>query len=495
MNLIKWENININSILEFTIQSNLIISTVTLILNFLIVIACNLKQVNTVPSFMKLWLPISFFIGFFLQLSNLYLFLLQVSWDALSLEHVYTTYTIPYMGVKENFLSLDLFGSALITLAYIVGFLSLFNFNDKAFWVNLRQSLLFNYFIIIVIMFVCCDDVYIFFILYELLLLPSFVLVYYNSPNKKGIQASLYFLIWTQLGSLLVFLAIMYIVNVSGTSLISEIRDFNFNLEEVFYLKIILFLGFGFKIPIWPFHYWLTKTHVEAPGSFSMYLSGFLVKTALFGLYKLFLALNFPSENIILLSIASVGVIDASLKMWTQVDLKKLVAFCTIQEMNLIVMCFLFGYSPIVSVGIIFCFMHAILSSLMFFLVDCVQRRFQSRQTAEVVGMAHTSPNLGLSIIFMVLMYLAIPGTLKFSCEFMLFCYLSDISFLLFIIIVIAASTIAPVAFAKLWYGCVFGTPKHAALKHNDLSHKELSIILICLTLLILLSAFFYNYF
>ena len=113
-------------------------------------------------------------------------------------------------------------------------------------------------------------------------------------------------------------------------------------------------------------------------------------------------------------------------------------------------MCFLFGYSPIVSVGIIFCFMHAILSSLMFFLVDCVQRRFQSRQTAEVVGMAHTSPNLGLSIIFMVLMYLAIPGTLKFSCEFMLFCYLSDISFLLFIIIVIAASTIAPVAFAKL---------------------------------------------
>ena len=119
----------------------------------------------------------------------------------------------------------------------------------------MRQSLLFNYFIIIVIMFVCCDDVYIFFILYELLLLPSFVLVYYNSPNKKGIQASLYFLIWTQLGSLLVFLAIMYIVNVSGTSLISEIRDFNFNLEEVFYLKIILFLGFGFKIPIWPFHY------------------------------------------------------------------------------------------------------------------------------------------------------------------------------------------------------------------------------------------------
>lgn len=164
-------------------------------------------------------------------------------------------------------------------------------------------------------MFACCDNTYMFFILYELLLLPSFVLVYYNSPNKKGLQASLYFLIWTQLGSLLVFLVIMYIVNVSGAPTIDVIRDYNFSYEEVFYLQLILFLGFGFKIPIWPFHYWLTKTHVEAPGSFSMYLSGFLVKTALFGLYKLFLALNFPANNVILITVAVVGVVDASLKM------------------------------------------------------------------------------------------------------------------------------------------------------------------------------------
>jgi NADH:ubiquinone oxidoreductase subunit 4 (subunit M) len=226
-----------------------------------------------------------------------------------------------------------------------------------------------------------------------------------------------------------------------------------------------------------------------------MYLSGFLVKTALFGLYKLYLALNFPSSNVFPLIIASVGIIDASLKMWTQVDLKKLVAFCTIQEMNLIVICFLFGYSPIVSVGIIFCFMHALLSSMMFFLVDCVQRRFQSRQTAEVVGVVHSAPNLGVSIIFMVLMYLAIPGTLKFSCEFMLFSYVSDMSFLLFFSIIIAASTIAPVAFAKIWYSCVFGSPSRGSLTNNDLSHKELVIILLCTLLLILLSAFFYGYF
>lgn len=470
-------------------------ATVTLVLNFLIVGANRATQPNTLPSILKLWLPASFFIGFFLQLTNLYLFFTRLSWDTLNVEHSSAVYTLPYTNLQCSFLSLDLFGSALIMLAYVVGFLSLFNFTDKIFWANTSQALIFNYFIVIVIMFVCCDNTYLFFILYELLLLPSFILVYYNSPNKKGVQASLYFLLWTQLGSLIVFLVIMYIVNMSGASTINDIRCFNFSYEEVFYLQILLFVGFGFKIPIWPFHYWLTKTHVEAPGSFSMYLSGFLVKTALFGLYKLFLVLNFPANNVILISIAAVGVIDASLKMWTQIDLKKLVAFCTIQEMNMIVMCFLFGYSPIVSVGVIFCFMHAILSSLMFFLVDCVQRRYQSRQTAEIVGMAHSSPNLGLSVIFMVLMYLAIPGTLKFSCEFMLLCYISDISFVLFFLVLIAASTIAPTAFAKIWYGCVFGMPKRKAFLHNDLSHKEGLIILMCLVLLILLSSFFYNYF
>ena len=334
-----------------------------------------------------------------------------------------------------------------------------------------------------------------FFILYELLLLPSLVLVYYNSPNKKGIQAALYFLIWTQLGSLLVFLAITRISTASGLTMIHQLRAITFSESDIIYIKLLLFFGFGFKIPIWPFHYWLTKTHVEAPGSFSMYLSGFLVKTALFGLYKLFLVLNFPTNNIFLLVIASIGVVDASLKMWAQIDLKKLVAFCTIQEMNLIVMCFLFGYSSIVSVGILFCFMHALLSTLMFFLVDCIQRRFQSRQTAEVIGIIHITPNLGLASIAMVLMYLAIPGTLKFSCEFMLFCYLADTSFFIFFIILISASTIAPIAFAKLWYGCIFGTPTHNMQTNNDLTHKELVIILICLILLILLSALSYSFF
>jgi len=78
---------------------------------------------------------------------------------------------------------------------------------------------------------------------------------------------------------------------------------------------MLVFFGFGFKFPIWPFHFWLSKTHVEATGSFSMYLSGFLVKTAVFGFYKVYLALNFPDSNELFIAIAVFSTVDASLKL------------------------------------------------------------------------------------------------------------------------------------------------------------------------------------
>ena len=71
-----------------------------------------------------------------------------------------------------------------------------------------------------------------------------------------------------------------------------------------------------------------------------MYLSGFLVKTALFGFYKLINLLGSESNSVIFSVICVLGIIDSSLKMWGQTDIKKLVAYGTIQEMNIIYLTF-----------------------------------------------------------------------------------------------------------------------------------------------------------
>jgi NADH-quinone oxidoreductase subunit M len=77
----------------------------------------------------------------------------------------------------------------------------------------------------------------------------------------------------------------------------------------------MIFLGFGVKIPVFPFHYWLTKIHVEAPAGFSIFLSGFLVKAALYCFYFFNLIFNFKLGVQLVTAVAVFGVIEASIKM------------------------------------------------------------------------------------------------------------------------------------------------------------------------------------
>jgi len=76
--------------------------------------------------------------------------------------------------------------------------------------------------------------------------------------------------------------------------------------------------------------------------------------------------------------------------------------------------------------GILFSATHGALSALMFFIVDCLQRRFNSRNVVEISGVLQITPMLGIAIITMCVLYAGLPGTLKFTCEFYIFCGLFD---------------------------------------------------------------------
>ena len=151
------------------------------------------------------------------------------------------------------------------------------------------------------------------------------------------------------------------------------------------------------------------------------------------------------------------GVIDASLKMWGQLDLKKLVAYGTVQEMNLIYIAFLWGDSGSFIGGVLFCITHAFLSSLMFFLVDCIQRRYKTRIISEITGILHTTPNLGISIIFMQIFYSGLPGTLKFLSEFYIFSGFLNSSPLSLILLMYGANFLGLIGFSKCWFNVIFG--------------------------------------
>lgn len=391
-------------------------------------------------------------------------------------------YRIPlssFFGLK---FSIEFFGFIFILLAYLVGFISFLALDTRLFWKNNRFIFICNFLVFVIFMFVIVNDVLLLFLFYEAMLIPSFLFVYFVSPYRRGVQASLYFLIWTQIGSLLVLSAVSYIFYTVGNTSFLSLRDFNFTGDEVWYLYLLLFLGFGFKVPIWPLQYWLTKTHVEAPAGFSIFLSGFLVKTAIYGFYKISNEFGSEIDTAFFSVFTIMGVVDASLKMWGQIDLKKLVAYGTVQEMNIIYLAFLWGDAGAFIGGVLFCITHAFLSSLMFYLVDCVQKRYQTRIIPELSGILHITPNLGIAILFMQILYSGLPGTLKFLSEFYIFSGLICSAPFTTIFIMYAANFFGLIGFSKCWFNVVFGLNlKNQDKLPIDLTWKDFFIIFICI--------------
>jgi NADH-quinone oxidoreductase subunit M len=283
----------------------------------------------------------------------------------------------------------------------------------------------------------------------------------------------------------------VYMVTISGHFDFFSLKYFKFTEYETLYLYLFLFLGFGFKVPIWPFHYWLTKTHVEAPSGFSIYLSGFLVKSALYGFYKFTNLFHSSINTTFFITVAFIGVVDSSLKMWGQTDLKKLVAYGTIQEMNLIYLVFSWGDINAITIGILFSATHAFLSALMFFIVDCVYRRFRTRSIVEINGILHLTPNLGIAIILMVVFFAGLPGTIKFISEFYLFSSFFEISPLMCILLMFLANVCGLIGFSKCWFNSIFGINKnYKNFNILDLTVKEVLIILFSLYFLFVFSFF-----
>ena len=436
--------------------------------------------------FLKLTLNLTLLISFFIHLFLIWVYI-NYSYNFYSSIYIDSYYLLPEINnlfsfniLSFNFyLTVDLFGLILLFLAYIVGFLSLLALDTRLYWKNIKYIFAFNIFIIVVYLYISVSNLLLFFFLYECLLLPSFLFVYFISPSRRAIQASLYFVIWTQLGSFLVLCIVAYIISISYSSSFSSLKIINLTNTESWVLYTFLFLGFGFKVPIWPFHYWLTKTHVEAPSGFSIYLSGFLVKSALYGFYKITNIIYFNIDPTIFIVLCIFGVIDSSLKMWGQTDLKKLVAYGTIQEMNLIFLVFCWGDSTAIIIGIIFSATHAFLSALMFFLVDCLYRRFHTRSLVEINGLLHLTPNLGVSILAMCVFFAGLPGTIKFISEFYLFSNFLEISSLACFLLMFLANVLGLIGFSKCWFNAVFGLfRKQSSNLTMDLTKKEILVIL-----------------
>lgn len=323
------------------------------------------------------------------------------------------------------------------------------------------------------------DSLTLFFMAYEVLLIPSFFILYKFAKTRRCVEAAYLMFFWTQFGALFLIFAFIYMFLVSDTSTFSVISLVYFTPFEVNFIFICCFIGFGVKLPIWPFYGWLPKAHVEASTNFSIFLSGVLVKFAFFGLLKCLFTLQLEPTFIYVYPFLVVGIVDAVFKLFYQVDLKKLVAYATVVEMHWLTMCIISGQSNLLLANFCMLISHALLSTNSFLLVDAVARRFKTRSITEISGLNFLCPKLFLAILLNCLIFLGFPGSIFFISEFLFFAFMFDLFPVLAVYLIILLYLIAPSFFFRSWVNLMFGKSKSLNNKLPvDLSSRELILFI-----------------
>ena len=313
------------------------------------------------------------------------------------------------------------------------------------------------------------NNLIIFLISYELLLFPTFYILYKFAKTQRCVEAAYIMLLWTQFGALLLIFTNIFIMLNYNAYHFTSLFDINLTSYERKILFIILIISFGVKMPIWPFHLWLPKAHVEAPTNFSIFLSGVLVKLAFFAFIKFICYTQMIISCWFFFVWLILGIFDVSMRLFYQIDLKKIIAYTTVIEMHWLLLVLLQSNTIAYISAILMIFSHAIISSLFFLLIDSIARRFHTRYITELSSLWLFAPWLTTLILITNIIFLGFPGTSLFWSELFLFIYAWELNPIIYSILIIILFLSIPIILFRFWIQIMYG---HLAFKFLYIQSK-----------------------
>lgn len=137
----------------------------------------------------------------------------------------------------------------------------------------------------------------------------------------------------------------------------------------------------------------------------------------------------------LVLVLATAGLLSATLTLLYQIDLKKIVALCTVIEMNWLVFSLFVGFDIVLfKLSLVLMFVHASMTTVEFYSVDILYRLYHTRVYYRISGFAYICPAMSGLFWLMVFIIIGIPGTSVFTCKFLFFTYITHVSKFFYII-------------------------------------------------------------
>lgn len=265
---------------------------------------------------------------------------------------------------------------------------------------------------------------FLFYVGWEAALIPIyFICALWGGENR--IRVTIKFFIYTFAGSLFMLIGIIYLY-LNAPSKTYELTDFYsaaITAKGQSWVFWAFFLAFAIKMPVFPFHTWQPDTYTEAPSAGTMMLSGIMLKMGVYGVIRWLIPnapLGFLQWQNLVVILAVIGIVYAALIAFNQKDGKRLVAYSSISHVGLIAAGIFAWNLEGVQGAMIQMLNHGINVVGLFFVWDIISRRLNTRDLANLGGIAKVAPQFATAFLIITLGAVALPLTNGFIGEFLL---------------------------------------------------------------------------
>jgi len=361
----------------------------------------------------KVWANVASFFGFLVSLPLVFQFDRTKDF-----QFVERANWIPSIGASYH-LGIDGFSLLLVMLTTLLGFLSILSS-----WTAIQDRLkeYYAFFLLLQVgmlgVFMSLDFL-LFFVFWETVLVPMYFIIAIWGGQRR-MYAAIKFMIYTLIGSVLMFLGILtlyfqYYSQYQAYSFdIADLMKANLPATMAWWVFWAFFLGFAVKVPMFPFHTWLPDAHTEAPTAGSVILASVLLKMGTYGFLRFSLPLlpdtsKNPTVVNIIAILSIIGIVYGALACLMQKDWKKLVAYSSVSHLGFCTLG-IFALNPAgIQGSIIQQINHGISTGMLFLIVGIVYERRHTREIAEYGGLLRVMPVFTIVFLFAALSSMGMP--------------------------------------------------------------------------------------
>ncbi|MCU1357795.1 MAG: proton-translocating NADH-quinone oxidoreductase, chain [Acidimicrobiales bacterium] len=273
------------------------------------------------------------------------------------------------------------------------------------------------------------QDLLLFFVFFELVLLPMYFMIGVWGGEQRR-YASLKFFLYTAFGSALMIVSILAVYFLSPTvggqhtfSMIALSHWGGAGLAKGTAVLVFggFFMGFGIKVPMFPFHTWLPDAHTQAPTQGSVILAAVLLKLGTYGFVRIaipILPVGARSWAPVIGILAVICIIYGALGCLAQTDMKRLIAFSSVAHMGYVML----GIATLqpwgINAAIFGMVAHGLITGMLFFIAGSVKDRFHTLEIKRLGGLLLQAPRMGWLLAFTCMASLGLPGLAGFWGEF-----------------------------------------------------------------------------